>query len=501
MNMKKIIYSIIAIILLLVGKVLMKGDYPAFLQWWATAAILGIIFLPVTTLLFPRFHDRGYLFSKAIGVAVTGYLMWLFSSLRLMKFTPLSCMLCVAISLLLNVGILLWKKRAGDAVYPRGQYPQRGVVDAAIAEELMFFGIFLLFTYIRCFKPEAYGTEKFMDFGFMTSMLRSDYMPPQDFWFSGTKLNYYYVGQYIAAYLTKLSQVKVSDSYNLMLMMVGAFTAVLPYSLVYNVVLHFMSRRVENGKKSSENDKEFSGNMKEFPRKFRILPALSGILAGAGVCIAGNMHFPAYRWFEPVVKKFFGMEVSGENGWFPGTYWFPDATRFIGYHPETSDKTIHEFPAYSFVLGDLHAHVINILFVLTVLGLLYSWLMQREEIGESKPSVWKEIFHPVMLMLYFFIGLFHMTNFWDFPIYYVVSGGVILFSNLVVYNFKGKALWLTGLQGVLVFALSYLVSLPFTINFDQISTRPCLTVARTPLNQLIILWGLPISRIFASSSV
>ncbi|MFR4430784.1 MAG: DUF2298 domain-containing protein [Blautia faecis] len=33
----------------------------------------------------------------------------------------------------------------------------------------------------------------------------------------------------------------------------------------------------------------------------------------------------------------------------------------------TGDETIHEFPSYSFVLGDLHAHVINVFLVLTVL--------------------------------------------------------------------------------------------------------------------------------------
>lgn len=472
MSKKKWIYLMIGILLFFIGRLLMGEDYPAFLQWWAAAAILGIIFLPLATLLFRGFYDRGYLFSKAIGVAVTGYLMWMFSSLRLMKFTPLSCVICVVAGLLLNGAILLWRRIAGGE--ERLQKPSSGksVLDAALGQELMFFGLFLLFTYIRCFKPEAYGTEKFMDYGFMTSMMRSDYMPPQDFWFSGTKLNYYYVGQYIAVYLAKLSRVKIADAYNLMLMMVGAFTAVLPYSLVYNAVLHYMERK-------ERDDKEAT-------RKYRFLPALSGILAGAGVCIAGNMHYPAYRWFEPAVRKFFGME-AGE-----GSYWFPDATRFIGYHPETSDKTIHEFPAYSFVLGDLHAHVVNILFVLTVLGLLYSWLIQREELGEARPPVWKEVLHPAILMLSFFIGLFHTTNFWDFPIYYVVAGGVILFSNLVVYNFKGKALWLTGLQGVFVFALSYLVCLPFTVNFDQISTNLCLTVARTPLNQLVILWGLPV---------
>ncbi|MDF2484946.1 MAG: putative rane protein [Herbinix sp.] len=464
--MKKIVYLMIAILLFLSGKQLMRGDYIPFLQWWVTIAGLGIIFIPLTSILFANFHDKGYVFSKAIGIAVTGYLMWLFSSLHLFKFTTSSSILCVAISLVLNGTLLLWqyKKRSTPIDY-RAIFGRSGILDVIIFEELMFFAIFLLFTYIRCFKPEAYGTEKFMDYGFMTSMFRSDYMPPQDFWFSGTKLNYYYVGQYMGTYLAKLSFVKISDAYNLMLMMVGAFTVVLPYSLVYNVTFHFTGRQ---------------------EKKRRYLPNLSAILAGAGVCIAGNMHYPVYKWLEPWVRTFFGIEENSK------AYWFPDATRFIGYHPETTDKTIHEFPAYSFVLGDLHAHVINIFFVLTVLGLLFAWMSSRDNSEEKKTSVLREIFHPAILAISFFIGLFHTTNFWDFPIYFVVAGGIILFSNLVVYNFKGKALWLTGLQGIFVFAASSLVCLPFTLNFDQISTNISLTVARTAINQLIILWGLPV---------
>lgn len=471
-TMKKIIYLVISVLLFVAGKILLQGDYIAFLQWWAVVAGLGLIFLPITCMLFGRFHDKGYLFSKVLGIAFVSYLMWLLSSVKLMRFTPLSCIICVAFGLLLNVLLFLWqqrnlrkKRKQHDNLEQRVPIWKNRTLDVILVEEILFFGVFLLFTYIRCFKPEAYGTEKFMDYGFMTSMMRSEYMPPQDFWFSGTKLNYYYVGQYMAVFLTKLSFVKVADAYNLMLMMVGAFALVLPYSLGYNVILQFIKNRES---------------------KSRMIPVLGGILSGAGVCIAGNMHYPIFQWLEPAVRKFFGIEPSDVK------YWFPDATRYIGYHPETTDKTIHEFPAYSFVLGDLHAHVINIMLVLSVLGILFAWLIDRQQSKEQSDPVLKEIFHPAIIAISFLIGLFHMTNFWDFPIYYVVSGAVILFSNLIVYNFKGKALWLTALQGITVYLISEVVCLPFTLNFDQISTNLCLTESRTPLNQLIILWGLPI---------
>lgn len=472
--MKKLIYLVISILLIIVGKLLLQGDYIAFLQWWAVVAGLGLMFLPLTFVLFRDFHDRGYLFSKVLGIAFTGYLMWLLSSIRHLKFTPLSCFLCVAAGLLGNAVLLFRLLRKPQQNMAEREHKaglglpglwRNDTLDTIWFEEILFFGVFLLFTYIRCFKPEAYGTEKFMDYGFMTSMMRSEYMPPQDFWFSGTNLNYYYVGQYFAVYLTKLSFVKVADAYNLMLMMVGAFAFVLPYSLGYNVTAQFLQGREKNN---------------------RVIPVLSGILSGAGVCIAGNMHYPVFQWLEPFARKFFGMEPKMEE------YWFPDATRFIGYNPDTNDKTIHEFPCYSFVLGDLHAHVINIMLVLTVLGILFGWLIVRQRRKEENIPVVKEVFHPAIIVISFLIGLFHMTNFWDFPIYYVVAGAIILFSNLIVYNFKGKTLWLTALQGIAVIAISEAVCLPFTLNFDQISTNIRLVDARTPLHQLLILWGLPI---------
>ncbi|NLP33830.1 MAG: hypothetical protein GX359_01380 [Clostridiales bacterium] len=442
------------------------------MQWWVTVLLLGIIFMPLSSLLFSGFRDKGYLFSKTIGIAVTGYIMWLLSSLRVLKFTTTSCILSVFIAFIINILVHYLRKRKQGIKKQIISYnwDWKNVAEEILKQELLFFTLFLLFIYIRGFKPEAYGTEKFMDYGFMTSMMRSEYMPPQDFWFAGTNLNYYYVGQFMATFLTKLSFVQVSHGYNLMLMMVGAFAFVLPFSIVYNVIWQYIG----------EYTNEIDGR-----KRNSHLPIIGGLISGAGVCIAGNMHYPVYRLLEPVIRKFFGMEESTRN------YWFPDATRFIGYHPETNDKTIHEFPAYSFVLGDLHAHVINIIFVLTVIGILLGWMNQRRAAKGQNWSIAQEVFHPSMIMVGFFIGLFHMTNFWDFPIYYVVSGAVILFSNMVVYNFKGKAFWLTAIEGIFIMGFFWLVSLPFTLKFDQISTNIQLVETRTPLNQLIILWGLP----------
>ena len=469
--LRKAVYLLLAVALILAESRLLKADFTSFLKWWVTVALIGIIFLPVSSLIFHKFHDKGYLFAKVFGIAVTGYLMWLLSSVHIMKFTRASCMISVGVAVVFNFVLCLLCYYYSSAGKQKVSFKTRllsmdRLVDTILGEELLFVALFLFFAYIRGFKPEAYGTEKFMDYGFMTSMMRSDFMPPEDFWFSGTNLNYYYVGQYMAAFLTKLSGVKVAVGYNLMLMMVGAFAVVLTYSLVYNVTQRYVGERNKRG---------------------RLIPVISGLTGGIAVCLAGNMHYPVYRWFEPLVRKFFGMEAGTDR------YWFPDATRFIGYHPETNDKTIHEFPAYSFVLGDLHAHVINIMFVLTVLGILFAWMSSRTDKKEQRIPVWRDVFHPALIAIAFFIGLFHTTNFWDYPIYYVVSGAVILFTNIKIYQYKvRKILLVTALQGGFIFLSAQIIALPFTLRFDQISTNICLAVAHTPLNQLIILWGLPV---------
>ncbi|WP_281532721.1 DUF2298 domain-containing protein [Anaerocolumna aminovalerica] len=463
-RLKYITLYVLTILLMIVGGIFLKEDFFPFFRWWLSVFVLGILFLPLTRKMFSSYHDGGYLFSKVIGIASSGYLMWLLSSLKILKFTEVSCYIVLAGCLIIN-GILFLKSKKeekmtlldSDHVFPM------------IAEEVLFLFIFLIWAYIRGFRPEAHGTEKFMDYGFMAAMMRGDYMPPKDLWFSGSTINYYYVGQYMSAFLTKLSLNSVNVGYNLMLTMLAALSFMLPYSLVYNITKNRFGEKYLNPK---------------------WIPRMAGILSGAGVSLAGNLHFTLYYWVVPTIRKILGIEGDFAD------YWFPNSTRYIGYNPETADKTIHEFPGYSFVLGDLHAHVINIVFVLTLLGILFAWLLYQKRRLDNREAqgfqIKQEILNPFIISIGFFIGLFHTTNFWDFPIYYVVAGGVILFFNGVIYEFRLKTLLITGLQGVFIITLSELISLPFTLNFDQISTEIMLTEAHTPLYQLLILWGLPV---------
>lgn len=445
------------------GHFLLGEDFTSFFKWWLILLVLGMAFMPFTGKLFGSFNDKGYLFSKTIGIAITGYTMWLLSSLHILKFTTFSCILIFFI--LLAVNVILWLAGKKTRVYL-----EKETVKSILSQELLFLIFFLVWTYIRGFKPEAYGTEKFMDYGFMAAMMRADYMPPKDMWFAGGTINYYYVGQFLATFLTKLSGIRANEGYNLMLMTLAAFGFVLPFSISYNVTWHYLK-----GKQYFSRHKA----------------RLAGVLSGLSVSLAANVHFILFYWVIPGIRSFLG--ITGEFK----DYWFPNSTRYIGYNPDTHDKTIHEYPSYSFILGDLHAHVINIMLVLTVTGILFAWLQQRKKLREEGYGVNKklgligEILNPYTILIGFFIGLFHTTNFWDYPIYFVVSGAVILSYNLIFYQFKARAYGVTALQGAAILLVSEITALPFTLRFDQISTEISLSETHTPLYQLIILWGLP----------
>lgn len=454
------VLAAITLLTIILGIQFMGGDFGKVLIWWGIMLVIGVITMPLTYMMFSKFSDFGWAFSKSIGLALTSWLMWVLASVKIMKFSQFGCIFVCFVMLVLN-GLL----------YFFGYYKKEKKINFTMENfnsifcvEVIFLATFTFWSYLRGCKPEAYGTEKFMDFGFMKIMERSDYMPPQDLWLSGENINYYYVGQFVATFLSKLSGIGVDYGYNLMLMTIAGLSCALVFSLVRNCFAQLTFEKIKN---------------------VRPFAVIAGIISVLAVVFAGNGHYIIYGLIRPWLQKRNGEEVT--------SFWFPNSTRYIGYEPDVPDKTIHEFPSYSFVLGDLHAHVINIIFVLSVLGILFAWLLYRRDLIKSNKgySMVQEVLTPHILVLGFFIGFFHTTNFWDYPIYYVVSGAVILFSNIVLCNFDKYSIGMTAIQGVVIFALGTICCLPFTLAFKQISTEIKFVTSRTPLYQLAVLWAIP----------
>ena len=455
-----------AVLLIVLSAYLLKGDVWTFWTWYLLALVLGAAFMPLTGRLFRRFEDKGWIFSKVTAIAVTGFVTWFLVAVKILKFTTITCVAVTIACVLCSILLYQKEQKAGFECIPFEH------MKLVYAEEMLFFAFFLLWTYLAGFHPAAYGTEKFMDYGFMEAMMRSKTLPATDLWYSGGKINYYYGGQYFAVFLTKLSGTRVELTYNLMRTFVAGFAFIMPFSLVHQMVKDRLGRKNIGWKKK--------------------LPSVTGFLAGIAVSVAGNMHYVIYGCVIPWIQKAKGEEV--------GHYWFPDATRYIGFNPDVDDKTIHEFPCYSFVLGDLHAHVVDIMFVLLILALLYAWMKKVRttklifENMEKKEFWKKQLLMPQLLAAAALLGMFHWTNFWDFVIYYTVTCGVILIMNII--GQEGKIKWIlavTAAQAAEIMAVATIIILPFTLQFDTSNMVQGVALAQhhSLPHQLLVLWGLP----------
>ena len=401
--------------------------------------------MPVTSRMFRGFDDNGWMFSKVLAIAVCGYAQWLLACLKITPFTGITCVILTVICCL---GSLLYGIKCKNRFPDSLPWKQAALV---YQEELLYFLVFLFWTYLAGFHPAAHGTEKYMDFGFMQAMMRSTTLPAQDMWYAGKPFNYYYGGQYLAVFLTKLTGTNVEVTYNLMRTMVAAFAFLLPFSLVRQML----------------KDKLRTGREWSF--------CLGGILAGMAVSMSGNLHYIIYG----IILRLLKIKTD---------YWFPSSTRYIGFDSAvTGDETIHEFPSYSFVLGDLHAHVINVFLVLTVLGILYSWMKTNS--GKS----WRQREIGLLGLL---LGMFLFSNTWDFMIYYVVICGTLLFGNLKRYSsgsFISQALKWSVIQWVELLAAAFLASLPFHLTFENVMVQGIgIVKIHTAFYQFCVLWAFPL---------
>lgn len=424
---------------------LLQGDSRAFFAWYLALWTLGCAFMPVTGILSAGFKDRGWLFSKVLAVAVSGYAVWVLVTLGILRFTPITCIGVTCVCVAVNFGLAAWLDKRGRNVLP---------VDAGdliFWEEVILYLAFLLWTYVAGFHPQAHGVEKFMDYGFMEAMMRSTELPAPDMWYSPEPMNYYYGGQYYAVFLTKLTGTQVASTYHLMRTMVAGMAFALPFSLV---------RQIAADRYGGEK---------------RFLSVCSGLLAGTAVSLSGNMHYVIYAKILPLLGK------AEED------YWFPNSTRYIGHDPDTMDRTIHEFPSYSFILGDLHAHVVNVFFVLTVIGLLYAWVKRGKYTDKRAFFQWP------LLMCGVFLGIFQWTNTWDFAIYYVVACGVCLFGNLARFKDWKKGIRSSAVQWIQMLFLGIVAALPFTLQFDSSMAQGIrLAKNHSAFYQFCILWAFPV---------
>lgn len=396
--------------------------------WWLGLFVLGLAGLPATWRIFPKFFDGGYALSKIITLATVGYIVWLLASLHLLSF---SRWLIVAM-------VVFWA--VGNWYFLRPSWSWKKYWKIIVFEEIIFALAFFFWLFVRAHQSAIFGLEKYMDFGFINSILRSDFFPPRDLWFYPKDINYYYFGHFLAALLIKLSGTPPAVGYNMVLSTILALSVLAAFCLGSNMAVLAKA--------------EFKNHS---------VKIISGFVAVALVIFSGNLHTvylftPGYSQGSPPP---FWQIWQGFN---PDKYWYPNATRFI-------PNTIHEFPSYSWVVADLHGHVLDIPFVLTTLALLLLIFYQK------KILFWQGA------MLSLLMAVMYMTNALDSLVYLAL----FCMLALVMLAKTNLSSWLVACATVIILAI--LLILPFQVNFTPFTSGLGLVRDHSSWWMLLVLWG------------
>ncbi|HCM81876.1 MAG: hypothetical protein UV63_C0036G0019 [Microgenomates group bacterium GW2011_GWC1_43_11] len=462
------------------------GDIQLVLQWWSALFLVGAAAFPLTKKLFSPpasgwpaspetsrrgWFDRGYFFSKAVGMAVVSYIVFLFGTLHVLPFTFFNVI--EAMIILFVLGILLsdrthWTdrtnppslklRRTGKTGNIFFSFARRGLAKLILCillEEVVFFGALLFWSWVKAHEPSIRGLEKFMDYGFMQSLFNSTYFPAPDMWWQGGSINYYFFGHLVTAVLTKLSGLDLSVTFNLMLATLFALTLTMSFSIGVQIV-----------------------RIGHIGRIGHIKTLIGGLLTAFLVTLAGNMQtiyaFTKGYLGDNVVPfwtilwnrtEFFSKVREGML-----IYWYANATRFIPF-------TIHEFPSYSFVVSDVHGHVLSIPFVLLAIGLLITLFCQsRQENGKyqihSQFSILNSQFHIVFYG--FLLGILLMTNALDGPIYLLLFLALLvttkgIFNQNSIFNDQKarRAFSTIFIPIIVVISTLCVTALPFLWHFNS----------------------------------
>src|SRR3989338_8694346 len=390
--------------------------------WWYVCLLgLGLVSIPFTKRVFGKnFFDFGYSFAKTITLIFVTYSALTLGVMRIVPFTQSGLLFIVGAFGLLNILIFRHKKKEKK----KGSPLNMNQIGLIVFEEVLFLVCLFVWVIVRGQEPSIHGLEKFMDFGFINSILRSTYFPPKDMWLAGHSINYYYFGHLSGAVLTKLSNIPSNYTYNLILASIFALGVTQTFSLCFNVI-HQIHKKIK-------------------------ISFIAGVIGAFLLNFAGNLHtiyaFTAgYQGdkapeFWKILTKFT-----------PQSYWYQNATRFIPF-------TIHEFPIYSYVVADLHGHVFDIPFVLLTLAVLYILIIN----GIPKRPIFHHPFstlYPYIptLALAFLCAVHYMTNAFDGPIYMLIS--------MVIHLFLLKDLKKLFVH-ILVLGIGFIAfTIPFAINF------------------------------------
>ncbi len=469
--------------------------------WWVWMQVLGLAALPLAYRFFRRLPDRGYVFARPLGLLLTSYLLWLASSLGLLRNSVGGALFTILVVAVISFvfyrrgqssasteepgpgdpGLLAWLRANGRLV---------------LSVELLFAGALALWSLLRAYSPEltTAGGEKFMEIMYLNSIGRSGYFPPHDAWLSGYAISYYYFGYVMTALVTLLSGFAAHLTFNVGVANLFALTCTGAFGIVYNLVKGTRQWQSERGSEPQDHARPVAWGFLG-----AILVAVLGNLEGFLEMLYSARVLPMAFWqwldiqelnqpYDPGVASSL---LPARSGW-----WWWRASRVIhDLDPSGNSmgvQPIDEFPGFSFLLGDMHPHVLALPFVLLALALALNALVAGRESAETTGTKgWLEPVKRLPMLVPLCLGGLAFLNTWDFPIYWLVF---LVSYGLGRWDRQGRLsvafLRDVGVTGVAVAILGFVFYLPFYIGFQSQAggLLPTLYVG-TRFRQYFVMFG------------
>ncbi len=472
--------------------------------WYLVIFILGLFVYPLVRAAFPGLADHGYPLARIVGLLLWAWLSWMAGSIGLSYSRSI---IAAALGLIMLLGAWqAWRQREElkQELKERWKY--------FLMVEAVFLSFFLLDLLIRLGNPDLWhpskGGERPMDFSYFNAILRSTSFPPYDPWFAGGYINYYYYGYVIVGTPVKLLGIVPSIAYNFILPTLFACVATAAFSVGWNVLHGIREIRTENRESSETPVKQPGPHASLFDSRF-----IAGISASSAMVLIGNLGVVRmlYQGFQQVaapggvidnasifqrimwtLEGFFLVLVGkmhlpyGLGDW----YWNP--SRVL---PAQSGEPITEFPLFTFIYSDLHAHMIALMITVLAIAWALSVLLARAR--------WKNHLDTAASFLLggLIIGAIKPTNTWDFYTYLILCAVVLAYSVWRYADFTRlpleispwiKRLFMTGGAVALLVGASILLYVPYTHWYLLDPTYTIMSLwkgGRSDISSYLAHWG------------
>jgi YYY domain-containing protein len=347
--------------------------------WYIALLLVGLAGLLPAMLLCERLPSQGVLYARVVGLAVVALAAWLIGWSELLPYGTAAIGVALLALFAWSTSIA-WRRRDLLARVREQRRP-------LLAGEAVLLAVFVLLALARAQAPDAVNTEKPMDLMLLVAVHRAEVMPPPDPWLAGADLSYYHLGHTALDVLGRLSGNGTGIAFNLGVATAGALAAVVALGLIADLLglTAPPRRRVVVA----------AGTVGLLTLLMAAtVPGLVQVLAGNGI---GGQQAWGWLGVDNVPVE------AGATSFVPDAWlWWWSATRVL-------PDTITEFPAFSLLLGDPHAHLLAVPLVLMVVVLA----VQTFEGGT--PLTWRRWLRmpdQLALTAILFAGL-AMTNAWD----------------------------------------------------------------------------------------